>query len=212
MIARSLDCFYGAVCLCCLLVMALFIGVGLCADDKPAVEAEVARIRQYYVEVEALRELKKEDLEFNCPSDSMEGVLTRRSRRDTGKVVRLDLGYLASDHGGSDEMYYYREGQVFFVLRADSWWQFSGKKEGETIDSLRERRFYFSKGKCIRILEKKVTAKKPELLRGQIVKAENHELDLSSVSSKEMIGKVLEKALVLPQLKDAKAVAKFFCK
>lgn len=191
--------------------MALFTGVGLCADDKAGVEAEVARIRQYYAEVEALRELKKEDLEFNCPGDPMEGVLTRRSRRDTGKVVRLDLGYLAGDHGGSDEMYYYREGQVFFVLLADSWWQFSGKKEGETIDSMRERRFYFSKGKCIRILEKKVTAKKPELLRGQIGKAENRELDLSSVSSKEMVSKVLEKALALPQLEDAKAVTKFFC-
>lgn len=194
-----------------LLAVALLFGGSVLAVDKEDVKAEVARIRKFYSEVEALQELDKKDFEFKCPGDPMEGVLTRRSRRDTGKVVRLDLGYIAGDHSGADEMYYYREGAVFFVLVSDSWWQFSGKKEGQTIDTMRERRFYFSKGQCIRVLEKKVSADKPDLLRGLIVKAENRELDLSAAESKEIVAAVLEKALTLPKLNDAKAVTKFFC-
>lgn len=189
----------------------MLLAADLRAADDAEIEKEVARIREYYAEVEALQELKKEDLEFKCEDDFMEGILTRRFRRDTDQVVRLDLGYLAGDHGGADEMYYYREGQVFFVLISDSWWRFSGLKEGQTVDMMRERRYYFSKGQCIRVLEKKVTADKPELLRGLIAKANNRQLDLSLATTAEQIAEVLKKALVLPKLEDAKAVAKFFC-
>lgn len=108
-------------------------------------------------------------------------------------------------------MYYYREGQLFFVLVSASWWQFSGGKEGETIDTMRERRYYFSKGQCIRVLEKKVTAKKQEQLRGLISKAENLELDLNREEIKGDLAEVMKKAQVLPTLKEAKDVTKFFC-
>ena len=195
----------------CMAAVALLFGDESLASDKGDVEAEVARIRKFYAEVEALQELDKEDFEFKCPGDPMEGVLTRRSRRDTGKVVRLDLGYIAGDHSGSDEMYYYREGKLFFVMISDSWWQFSGKKEGQTIDTMRERRYYFSEGQSIRVLEKKVSAEKPDLLRGLIVKAENSQLDRSLPTTKEMVAEVMKKALALPKMHDAKAVTKFFC-
>ncbi len=211
MTAGTLRYYHFLALAVCLSALALFAGRVSAADDKLELEAEVARIRQYYAEVEALQELKKEDLVFKCEGDSMEGVLTRRFKRDTGKVVRLDLGYLAGGHGGSDEMYYYRDGQVFFVLVSDSWWQFSGEKEGKTIDTMRERRYYFSAGKCIRVLEKKVTAAKPDFLRSLIVKAENRELDLGEAESKRLVAEVMEKARALPQLKDAEAVVKFFC-
>lgn len=194
-----------------LVAMALLFGEAMVAADKEGVEVEVARIRKFYAEVEAQQELAKEDFEFKCPGGPLEGVLTRRSRLDTGKVIRLDLGYIAGDHSGSDELYYYKEGQVFFVRVSDSWWQFSGKKEGQTTDTMRERRFYFANGKCIRVLEKKVSADKLELLRGLIVKAENHELDLSADETKEIIAGVMKKALILPKLNDSKAVTKFFC-
>ncbi len=187
-----------------------FASIALAADSSE-VEAEVKLIRKYYAEVEALQELRKQDIEFQCKGGPMQGVLTLRFRRDTGKVVRLDLGYLAGDHGGSDEMYYYREGQVFFVLTSDSWWQFSGKKEGETIDTLRERRYYFSKGKCIRVLEKKVVADKPEQLRALAAKEENRELDLNEAATKELIIEVMKKAVLLPKMTDVKEVVKFFC-
>ncbi|MCF6312713.1 MAG: hypothetical protein L3J39_09710 [Verrucomicrobiales bacterium] len=193
-----------------LLCAAVFFAGNLPAEDRAGVETEVASIRQYYVEVEALQDLQKLDLVFKCDGEPMEGVLTRRAK-STGQVVRIDLGYLEGGHGGADEMYYYRDGQVFFVLVSASWWQFSGKKEGETIDTMRERRYYFSKGKCIRILEKKVTAPKQEQLRALISKAENRELDLNTEESKEVIAEVRRKADVLPRLEDSKAVAKFFC-
>ncbi len=198
--------------LCCLAGWSVLSGgTGLQADDTTGVEGQIALIRQYYAEVEALQELQKVDIEFRCQGDPMEGVLTKRLKRDSGKVVRLDLGYLAGDHGGADEMYYYRDGKLFFILVSASWWQFSGQKEGETIDTMRERRYYFSKGQCIRVLEKKVTAKKQDQLRGLISKAENHELDLNGEEIRGGIAAVMKKASVLPTLKDARAVTKFFC-
>ena len=68
----------------CLVVMALLFGEVIEAADKDGVEAEVASIRKFYAEVEALQELDKKDFVFKCPGEPMEGVLTRRSRRDSG--------------------------------------------------------------------------------------------------------------------------------
>lgn len=200
----------------CLAVLALCFGGAIVAADKEGVEAEVARIREFYAEVEALQELKQIDIEFQCPDDPMQGVLTRRYRRDTDEIVRLDLGYLIGDHDGADEMYYYREGQVFFVLVSESSWRFVEKKGGKpgesaTMDSLRERRYYFSGGRCIRVLEKSVSSEKPADLRGLIVKVDNRELDLTATETKEIVAEIFKKAVALPKVTDAKAVAKFFC-
>lgn len=182
---------------------------GIAAPDPT--EAEVARIRKHYAEVEALQDLRQEDIEFQCPGDPMQGVLTRRSRRDTEEIVRLDLGYLAGDHGGADEMYYYRKNKLFFVLETASWWGFDGKKEGQTLDTMRERRYYFADGGCIKVLEKKVSSGKPEELKHLIAKEENRELDLAEEATKKMVAEILKKANSLPKLTDAKALAKFFC-
>jgi hypothetical protein len=193
----------------CLLGALFFLRGGAAAADKT--EEEVARIRKYYAEVEALQGLRQEDIEFQCPGDPMQGVLTRRSRRDTDEIVRLDLGYLAGDHGGADEMYYYRKNKLFFVLEAASWWGFSGKKEGQTLETMRERRFYFADGRCIKVLEKTASSERPEGLRLLIAKEENRELDLAEEATKIMVAGILKKADSLPKLRDAKALAKFFC-
>lgn len=194
----------------------MLFGDALLAADSAEVEAEVKRIRKYYAEVEALQELRQVDIEFQCPADPMQGVLTRRYRRDTDKIVRLDLGYLIGDHDGADEMYYYRDNQVFFVLVTASSWRFIEKKgakpgEGATIDSLRERRLYFSSGRCIRVLEKSASSENPEDLKGLIAKAENRELRLTEAQTQEIVSEILRKAKALPGVTDAKAAAKFFC-
>jgi len=196
--------------------VVMFFGGAMIAADQAVVEEEVKRIRKFYAEVEALQELRQEDIEFQCPADPMQGVLTRRFRRDTGKIVRLDLGYLIGDHDGADEMYYYRDNQVFFVLVSESSWRFVEKKgakpgEGATMDSLRERRFYFSGGRCIRVLEKTASSEKQEDLKGLIGKAENRELSLVEASTKEIVSEILRKAGALPGISDPKAAAKFFC-
>ncbi len=182
----------------CLVGLSFFrCWVTVAADGR---EAEIAKIRKYYAEVEALQELAQEDIKFQCPDDPMQGVLTRRTRRDTGEIVRLDLGYLAGDHGSSDEIYYYRGGEVFFVLEAASWWGFSGGKEGQTIDTMRERRFYFAGGRCIRVLEKEVSSEKPEDLKGLISKEENRELDLADETVKKIVAGILNPTFAIRHL------------
>jgi len=113
-------------------------------------------------------------------------------------------------------MYYYRKSEMFFVLISASSWRFAGKKEdkpGETstVDSLRERRLYFTKGRCIRVLEKSASSENPENLKGLIAKAENRELDLSEPETKKLISEALRIAEALSKVKDAKAVTRFFC-
>ena len=61
------------------------------------------------------------------------------------------------------------------------------------------------------MLEKKVTAAKPELLRALIVKAGNRELDLGEAENRRLVAAVMKKAFTLPQVEDAKAVETFFC-
>ncbi|NOX99542.1 MAG: hypothetical protein GXP30_07420, partial [Verrucomicrobia bacterium] len=79
---------------CCLAAPAWLAVSPALAADNSEVEAEIKLIRKHYAEVEALQELRKQDFEFQCEGDPMQGVMTLRFRRDTEKVVRLDLGYL----------------------------------------------------------------------------------------------------------------------
>jgi len=196
-------------------VVLLFEGVAA-APDKGEIEAEVQSIRKWFAEVETLQELRQENIEFQCEGDPMEGVLTRRYRRDTNQIVRLDLVINYSDHGAGDEIFYYRNGKVFFVLESEFSWRFAKKKgdkpgETSTVDSIRERRLYFAGGNCIRVLEKSVSSENPEKLKGLIAKAENRELDLAAVETRKIVAEIFKSAVTLPKMTNAKAVAKFFC-
>ncbi|MAS93174.1 MAG: hypothetical protein CMO55_08255 [Verrucomicrobiales bacterium] len=138
------------------------------------VEEAIKDIRAKYNQIEGWKK-RAQKIEFEADGEPFFGTLTRYYSGES--IVKIDFSYTAGDHGGSDESYYYDNGQLFFIYAADSYWSFTGNTlptgESETKDTLIEQRLYFSNNQLIRHLRKEVSSTNPEALKSLVTKADN---------------------------------------
>ncbi len=154
--------------------LSVFVSVGVCMALPT--EEIIKQIRADYNRIESAS-LESESFRFAPSDDPMEGTLTRYYLND--ELVKIHFSYVAGDHGGADESYYYDQGELFFIYISDSSWSFTGKTnangESETIDTFQEHRIYVAGNHSIRYLLKAARSKKPEEGPSALAKAENEE-------------------------------------
>lgn len=145
-----------------------------------SVEQQVKDIRVWYDQIEADRGLKKTEIQADREFPYDPKLI--RYVGPKGEIRKLVVE-LQSDHGSTQESYYFRKGELFFIYAVDSFWQFSGsvqkQREPETIDVESQLRFYFHQGRCIRALEKQAESQDATQLKTLIQKAENKPIELS---------------------------------
>ena len=117
------------------------------ASDEAPTDAAVRVIRAHYAEINAhasqYRQVKKELASFSSEG----GALVASFRGDTlMKIVAIFYG----ESGEAIEEYYYWEGQLIFVYRADSDYV---RPLSRKVVRTREDRFYFDGGKLIRWID-----------------------------------------------------------
>lgn len=148
----------------------------LAFSPSRAADAEVIvkDIRERYNRIESAK-LRPQEIEFTSDSDPVSGTFTRYFQGDS--LVKIKLSYGMGDHGGSEEYYYYDQGELFFAFATDSTWGFSGETlpngESGTIDTAIEHRAYFFDGSLVRHLSREVKSKDPAALSGLLKKATN---------------------------------------
>lgn len=134
----------------CLLTLALLSPAADTSADA------LTDIRQLYAKIGESKPTSTKTIEFNFDDDPFEGTITYNSY--PGGLTHIFLSYIAGDHGGDDEHYYFGPDGLFFIFQQSSSWRFGPQKSDGTptsIDSLRERRFYFKNGTCIHQLERR---------------------------------------------------------
>ena len=98
------------------------------------------------------------------------------SKEDKLAKVEYSTG---GDHGAITETYFFREnGKLAYAHIEEGGWQFSGEKEGETIDMNTQHEFYFKKEECLQALKKDVTSKEKEF-KAAMAKAKFEKIDPS---------------------------------
>lgn len=148
-------------------------------DQKEWKEAEeaVKIAKRVFSQIQASKPDSTQKIPFNLKDDPMEGTITKRTYAKGKQAITLD--YLAGDHGGSTEHYYFENGELVFAFVKDTHWNFSTNAtatSAKTEDTLTERRFYFRKGKCLRALERSVTTSNAKKLAGLIQEKANKEV------------------------------------
>jgi len=142
------------------------------ADDQA--DKMVKGIRSLYSSIE---DGAKKSKTFSVQADEgpEEGKMTIYLQN--GRLAKIHISYILGDHGGSDEYFYYNNGELIFAYLSDSSWRFSGKQKAdgnqETIDKLTEYRLYLNQGKIIRSLKKTTESSNPKALKALIKKAKN---------------------------------------
>ncbi|TKB98779.1 hypothetical protein [Pedobacter cryophilus] len=141
------------------------------ADEKET--GLIANIRDEYQRIQRLENggsLRKEMINFNCKNDPGSGQLVRYYEGD--KMVLIDY-LLNSEHWGEKKRIYLKNEEAFFVFKQEMSWMFGGppsKTEYQnTIDKIKERRYYLNAGELIRQLNKEFEVKSWE----QKVKSDN---------------------------------------
>ena len=144
------------------------------ADD----EAALAEIRRLYTAIEEATPLTVRKLEFDVASDPLEGSITYRTYPDG--LSSIALSYVSGDHGGSDQYFYFHEDGLFFVFEEGHSWRFGPRQaDGQpgSLDTLRERRFYFRTGACFRALSREAESADAEKLKAMVTKLPNEVIE-----------------------------------
>lgn len=122
----------------------------LSAADK---EAIVAEVRAVYADVE------KTEMEFDGgqmqSDDEQSGDIIRGYAREGG-IRKVKFNVAMGDHGGfTVEIFTDRKNRPSFILWEESYWSFDPNDSNKTIDTVVERRFYFSpQGQLAKSLQK----------------------------------------------------------
>lgn len=129
-------------------------------------------IKKWYGEVESNKALKTTTYSLD------EEMKLKRFIDTKGNVVKIEL-FAGGAHGSLHDVYYYRNGLLFFVLRTEFDWRFSSNldKEGNpnTIDSAFQSRMYLNRTKVIKVLEKRASTENATAIVGMLAKAQNKE-------------------------------------
>jgi len=100
----------------------------------------------------------------------------RSNRTNWDGVVKKVVMLISSDHGVVEESYYFHADELIFVYETGSYWKFSGKGTEDnlgTVDVGSQMRYYFSGGKCVKGLKKRVKSEDQKKLNDLLAKAEN---------------------------------------
>lgn len=179
---------------------------GAAADEDPS--ATIKEIRKLYAAIDGAKPLSTKVLKFDLEGDPMEGTLTKYTYE--GGLTALKLSYVAGDHGGSDEHFYYHEGAPFFLFIKDQHWTFAPDGTAEkpsTIDVLTESRYYLSGDRCVRALRRTARDPDPKRLAAEIAKEEQE-----AIEPDERFTRLLKRAKALPTLTTETQLSAYFAK
>lgn len=167
-----------------LAIAAAILSLTLPAHAVPAAEnvreqadEAVKRAKTVYAKIQESEPSSTRKIPFKLENDPMEGTIVKREYAGGLKAITLD--YVAGDHGGSTEHYYYENDELVFAFVKDSHWTFAPggtPEKPKTEDTLVERRFYFRDGTCVRALERSATSGEPGKLAQLISGKENKEV------------------------------------
>ena len=153
-------------------------------------EGRMAEIRKWYDAVQEGKATAERGIKFEAKDEPLSGEVTVREYGEGLKAVTLS--YSAGDHGGADEHYYYREGELFFVFLEQSMWVFAGQETPEgvsiTRDTLTEQRLYLEKGACFRLLRREASGTDVEKVSALLKKAAQKEVKPDDETA-EVIGR-----------------------
>lgn len=198
-------CLVGLVKASFLAVIALAssgLSGALLADEA----ADLAAIRALYAKIDAAESAKTETITFALKDDPLEGTITRRSYE--GGFSAIQVSYTAGDHGGSDQSFYFKGEDLFFIFTEDSSWQFaegSTDEKPKTMDTLTQSRYYVKGGKIIQVLQRSATTNAGKELDELIAKVEN-----KKVQDDKKGPALLKRAAALLKIKTKEQALKYF--
>lgn len=142
-----------------------------------AQEERVAEIRKWYQSVQDGKAANERKIAFEADGEPFSGDLVTREFK--GGLKSVTVSYVAGDHGGSEEHYYFKDGELFFAFVVQSSWRFAGGTEEnpETEDTRKEIRYYFDGDACIRQLERSATDKNADKLAAAVAKLEQKKVE-----------------------------------
>ena len=142
--------------------------------NADAVENAVKDIRAKYNQIEGAK-LPSNQVAWDPGDDPAWGTLTRYY--SDGNLVKIHFNFGEGDHGGSDEYYYYWNGELFFAFANQGYWKFTSRTKADgqeqTADVAIEQRLYFSNGNLIRHLYREAESTNPDLLKQIMAATEN---------------------------------------
>ncbi|GAA5483244.1 hypothetical protein [Haloferula sargassicola] len=145
-------------------ILCLFVASIALASAE--VEDRIAQIRKWYAAIDDGKPVSEKTLKFEQEGDPFSGTVSIRHFPDGLAAVTVD--YVAGDHGGGTDHYYFRNGDVFFIYLVGQSWRFAEGGTPDkpvTEDTRREDRYYYDEeGKCVRHLSRAATSKDPDAL------------------------------------------------
>ena len=157
-------------------------------------EERVNQIRGWYAEIQKSKAESETKTEFADDEEFLTG--TRTVRKYPGNLTAMTVEWGAGDHGGAEEHYYFRDGELFFAYHVLSSWSFveGGTPEKPlTEDTRKEIRYYFDGATCIRALTRSASARDASTLVKKIasVEQESIEADTDARSAPTRAAKLL---------------------
>jgi len=146
--------------------------------DEPSpltAEERVDAIRDEYGRLQQ-EDHRERTVKWQAEDGPHEGEATIYSRGDALRAVRVDL--FEGGHSYREIRYYYADGVPFFLFEKAGHWSFDGKREGDTIDRVTERRLYLSESgrRVVRQLEKSYEGRSEEDLQRAADEAVNRDV------------------------------------
>lgn len=119
--------------------------------NKPT--EDIQKSRQVYTDIMSAKlSQQTKSLKFELGT----GGQASRWKDSDGKVRRVKFSFGGEHSALIYDVYFDLHGKPRFGMINTDYWGFTGKREGETIDKIRERRFYITEsGQTIKVLEKR---------------------------------------------------------
>lgn len=128
------------------------------------------------------KKLSSKSFNYNC-NDERSGKVTFYS--DQKEIRIIEHSYDEYSHFGSTEQYFIKDGNLFFIFKEDTAWNFDGGTPEKPItkDDITESRIYIQNNKPIKCLEKQYSIRSnaaekpsPEKIPGKEVQCNTDEL------------------------------------
>ena len=186
---------------------ALLLWLGLMVTVMGGQEDRLADIRKWYGQIQSAKPASKQEILFEAANEPLAGEMT--VRKYAGGLMAITLGYGAGDHGGADEHYYFRNGELFFIFVEESTWRFTGEEGADgnpkVHTTLRELRYYLDGGKCFRLLDRKIAGPSTDDLEKKLRK-----MAQKSLKPGDDAVEIIQRGQTLAKAKNARDILKSF--
>ena len=178
-------------------------------DGVPALTEEEAEnlaktIRGHFNEIN-LHDHRISAVEFAAEDGPLGGKVVLNRNSATGSMELITVDGQTGDHSGFSESFYFWDGELIFVFRQETQWSFHPQNPNQTIDTVKEERFYFHKGQIFRALRKDYEGGGPENLQKAQREAENKPLQLKGGEAPEFFSRA-SRLLITRKPADALAI------